>query len=274
MRKMRVDCNMKIYTKRFLLFIFIAISTNNSLEARDEEWLLKSQKKLDLISGWTRAQKLDELGKLVGGLNSGKMNANQNQIFERAQKMILDTPAYSDYYKEYLIEWNTIATKDGPTWSGFAVGRAKIISCLSSLGTPESVEALAGLLDCDETRNVPMEGGPLSQEAAHALSGMIENPPAKLNPIPWREWRDRVASGKQTFQLKGSPVRYNFDGPVAEVAQPASQTRFHGTQVAAAPEAKTLPRKTFPWGAGITLAIVIGGLFCWLKFRPRDQRRN
>jgi hypothetical protein len=243
--------------------------------------LANANRRLDALSTTaTKEERLDDLGQFIGGLASGKMSAHQMEIFERSRRMVLETPGYADYYRENLIEWNKIATKDGPAWSNFVKKRAKVVTTLAFLQTPESVEALAGLLDCDETRNVPMEGGPLSQLAASALSGMIENPPAKFNPIPWREWRERVASGKQTFQLKGSPVRYNFDGPVAEVAppHPAARTQFPGTQVeeaAASPGPLDGPRhRHLPMKVGLAVAMAAVVVWAFLELRARDRTPN
>jgi hypothetical protein len=269
---------MKIFRLGKLIFLCGAILLPTLLVARDSEWLLKTHKRLDEIEGWKRIDKLDELGQFVGGLTSGNLNDNKNEIYKRTRLMILETPEYANYYRNDLVEWNKIAIKDGAAWSDFVVKRAKVVRTLAVLQTPESVEALAGLLDCDETRNVPMEGGPLSQLAASALSGMIENPPAKFNPIPWREWRERVASGKQTFQFKGSPVRYNFEGPVAEAAQPqpAARTQLHGTpaDLPVASSTAVQPPRDWPMKVGLGLALVVIVVFGCVKWRARDRRRN
>jgi hypothetical protein len=226
------------------------------------------------------ARRIDPLGDAILKLSKTSIFGidERKAVFERAKNMMLRTPGYGDHYREMLIDANKVATIDGPSWNKFSTERGRVVETLKLLPTAESVEALAGLLDCDETRNVPMEGGPLSQVAASALSGMIENPPAKFNPIPWREWRERVASGKQTFQFKGSPVRYNFEGPVAEAAQPkpAARTRFHGTpaDLPVASSTAVQPPRDLPMKVGLGVALVVVVVFGCVKWRARDRGRN
>jgi len=184
--------------------------------AAQRESLLRWDKELTRIEALPPHERFEPLGKAV--LKLSRINIFQVEeripVFERAKAMMIANPGYGDYYRDQVIRMAEDATRSGPAWNKLKVEGGYALRTLELLPTAESIRALSEMLDHDKTRGVPHEGGSLAEMASGALFHMIENPPGRTYPPPWREWRERVKSGKETFQFKGSEVRYNFQGPV------------------------------------------------------------
>lgn len=186
-------------------------------------------------------------------------------LFRQARDLMAATPGYGDYYVRTLGGMQEEAIKSGPAWNQFHTDCDYALATLKLVPTAESVRALSELLDYDKTRDVPMEGGPLAGRAAYALFNMIENPPARGYHVPWKQWRERVREGRETFQLKGSEIRYNFEGPIETTdIQPDRGSPPLPTGHAPAPAKTAIPKTSdkaiFSKGIAFGLLLALGVL--------------
>ena len=165
-------------------------------------------------------------------------------ILELAKSKHLEIPGWENYYRDRILDarakmeaepdqalrddmyYRTMAKADG----GFGV--------LAMLPTPASVRVLGDFLSDERGRffRTPEEvarGIDHWRWLSEVRSANCEYAVSAINSIPivdkpirkdqvsfedvpaWREWYERIKSGRATFRFEGDPVEYDLDGPAS-----------------------------------------------------------
>jgi len=277
--------------KNFLPFaLILATFLPLSLRARDADWLQQRMREIEETEKLQdEGQKIEALSSyLLIGYNSGR-DEEQDRVFQRAKKDIVEITGYAKYYQDDLEKLRRL-TKDDSTYS-FQYGKAqkKIFQSLGQLPSPETVRVMGDFLNDPEGRNgKDIAGDPISvwntvnckMAVGVLLHLKIEKAPVvKAGQVSfedvdaWKQWWDEIKSGKRTYRFVGSPVEYGPDGPVSakELSrrehdrQSSPRTGNVGTQeVASPPESLGIGSKV---AAGIALVLLAAG--GWFAFGKR-----
>ncbi|NNC87935.1 MAG: hypothetical protein HKN82_05680 [Akkermansiaceae bacterium] len=151
--------------------------------------------------------------------------AEREQVFQDAQDALLNVPGHAEYYGKEIREFRDRVHGE-PLNAGlrskYLNYRMYAFQTLEHLPSVETVRVLADFLD--DTEWVPWSKTdpasppvPLASKSAATLRKLITGVPKSSSSFAdWHQWRDEIRAGQSTFRFKGSEVRYNFAGPVAE----------------------------------------------------------
>ena len=267
------------------------------------------------------------LATIVGNLKTLKYRdcPERDEVLEMARSKLMSIPGYADYYADRLrAARDRVEAETDPNMKHSLIYRelkpaAGGLSTLARLPSPDSVRVLGEFLNDERGRfiqdpNNRVTGEKLwgmletrtsnSEYAVEALismpiigkpkrpdiSGITDGSYEIFTEVPaWREWYERIKSGRATFRFEGDPVEYDLNGPAppeklarlaADRARDADRanrrsvstakdgTPSTGVESSAAEGSATVPRLPL-----LLAGALLAGTLLWYLFR-RIFRKN
>ena len=245
-------------------------------------------------------------------------------VYREAQQALMSIPGYADYYADRLrAARDRVEAETDPNMKHSLIYRelkpaAGGLSTLARLPSPDSVRVLGEFLNDERGRfiqdpNNRVTGEKLwgmletrtsnSEYAVEALismpiigkpkrpdiSGITDGSYEIFTEVPaWREWYERIKSGRATFRFEGDPVEYDLNGPAppeklarlaADRARDADRanrrsvstakdgTPFTGVESSAAEGSATVPRLPL-----LLAAALVAAAAGWFLIRAMKRR--
>jgi hypothetical protein len=237
-------------------------------------------------------------GVRIGG--KGTMTDEENEVYRRLQKILIETPGHAEYYQKRINDarerLDAAHASDpvmvGPAQHALANERMYGFQTLEQLPSVETVRVLGEFLYDDRGRplNEEMLGkimssdgilleNPNSDKAAVTLGKLIATPPypprGYVNPGDlevWKLWYEQVKAGNRTFRFEGDPQEYNLQGPV-RVSTTAAPVGRPPRNQPPAPAAVEPPATRTPAFAAVVTALAAAlALVIWRYFRYAPGR--
>ncbi len=263
---------------------------------------------LDALGSYTEVERLEILGAAVR-VTPPQQNSEKEEIFNRAQKLLLAIPGHADYFvneikqaKARALSPEELSGRDGKiSWSNYNRVRSEAFDTLEHLPSVEAVRALGDFLGDEEDPNALRLGdeatdtlGPGSNSglATMALRSLIQDDPVKSKngwlelgeKKAWQQWYEQIKAGNRTFRFEGDSTEYDLNGPASgqklahisrdrkrDTERQVSRVRTPRSTVVAEPRVASKPSKSMPVALFIAGLVLLGSLgWYFLKGRGRQ----
>lgn len=238
-----------------------------SFVGRDPQWFDRRMGELEkAVRIQNEEDKIAELGGFLGVGLQGGMDAEQQQIFDKAQSTLLSIPGHAKYYQNKIesLRAQMLASLNKHDevvghWATYDDFRKKAFGVLGLLPSSESVAVLGHFLNDPESRDGRYVTGELIPRSDYqhyppncgaayiAIANLgIENPPGGAKPDrrmhdydldqvdAWKDWWNEIKEGRRTYRFIGSSIEYGPDGPASkEVIQRVERDRKRDMERAA-----------------------------------------
>jgi len=245
---------MRLLSKSIAAFALM-VTISGIAYGRDPDWFIRRSVQLEqVISLNDSDEKIEALAAFVRIGHSGRMDEEQQAIFQRSQTTLLQIPGHAIYFQNKLeslrtktIEFSKLAEDPYKMKVNQAFGeyeayqRNVIFPTLALLPSSETISVLGHFLNQPEGRDGkdllgrPRAHGdfvphPIAAGAATiAIRQLgIEHPPFRQRPgardyefspeeiDAWKDWWNEVKEGKHTYRFIGSNIDYGPDGPATK----------------------------------------------------------
>lgn len=248
-------------------------------------WYDKWDNFLDQSDEFTDHQKIVYYSRVLGVGKNRQMTEKQNEIYSRAQKLLVSIPGHAEFYdariRSHLKSYREAKERNPSKMSGikFANDTFFDFPILRHLPSPETVKVLGELLM--ESEVFEMDQHDTTSLAAMALQ-QLHHLPLASKPVQsehvfedqdletYQLWYSQIKAGNRTFRFEGDPNEYTLAGPVRTLPDLTATHPKARDPVNSPPSAETEPDSSTQWLALTLGGTLIGGAI-WYWFVSRRK---